>query len=372
MTKYKLSTLVKDLKTLKLYESALKTESINLKSAYICCVHWSTVDKIGKETPDICCTPDQLVAFEKKLKRTNEKLNMVKTPPSNLRKTFKSLKRKYEVGSNVLHHEKTKRNPPTKRKLIASPSSSSTISKRNFSKRELKAKMKRQEKEIERLTSTIDDNKKQHMKLQAEIKELRLKNKHINIEKAKLQIQNEKYSSKSFKYAQILKRPKLCKYLSGLSVDQFQVLFAVVQPWCHLIIYPDCKGSAQRILDKETELLAFLTICRHALHYGIMGFMLDVSESTVNRIFVGWAVFLDGLFSEMNLKPERGFLLNKMPDIFIKTGHGLTDIIIDCTEFKFTHATNLEINSIMFSNYKNTITGKALRDFCTWIRTIIE
>ena len=49
-----------------------------------------------------------------------------------------------------------------------------------------------------------------------------------------------------------------------------------------------------------------------------------------------------------------------MPDIFIKTGHGLTDIVIDCTEFKFQHATNLELNSIMFSNYKNTVTGKAL------------
>lgn len=49
-----------------------------------------------------------------------------------------------------------------------------------------------------------------------------------------------------------------------------------------------------------------------------------------------------------------------MPDIFVRTGHGLTDLVIDCTEFKFQHATNFELNSLMFSNYKNTVTGKAL------------
>ena len=49
-----------------------------------------------------------------------------------------------------------------------------------------------------------------------------------------------------------------------------------------------------------------------------------------------------------------------MPKIFVTTGHGLTDLIIDATEFKFQCATNYEINSLMFSNYKNTQTGKAL------------
>ena len=49
-----------------------------------------------------------------------------------------------------------------------------------------------------------------------------------------------------------------------------------------------------------------------------------------------------------------------MPKIFVTTGHGFTDLIIDATEFKFQCATNYEINSLMFSNYKNTQTGKAL------------
>ena len=49
-----------------------------------------------------------------------------------------------------------------------------------------------------------------------------------------------------------------------------------------------------------------------------------------------------------------------MPEIFVKTGHGLTVMIIDCNEFKFQHVSNFDLNSLMFSNYKNTITGKAL------------
>ena len=42
------------------------------------------------------------------------------------------------------------------------------------------------------------------------------------------------------------------------------------------------------------------------------------------------------------------------------TGHGLTDLVIDATEFKFQSASNFELNSLMFSNYKNTQTGKVL------------
>ena len=38
----------------------------------------------------------------------------------------------------------------------------------------------------------------------------------------------------------------------------------------------------------------------------------------------------------LNLKPETGFLLKKMPDIFVKTGHGITDMIIDCTKFQIS------------------------------------
>ena len=49
-----------------------------------------------------------------------------------------------------------------------------------------------------------------------------------------------------------------------------------------------------------------------------------------------------------------------MPKIFVEPGHGLTDLVIDATEFKFQSASNFELNSLMFSNYKNIQTGKTL------------
>ena len=82
--------------------------------------------------------------------------------------------------------------------------------------------------------------------------------------------------------------------------------------------------------------------------------MLSVSESTVSRLFVAWIVFLETLFDEVDLHPDDGYLLKRMPEIFVKTGHGLTDMIIDCTEFKFQQATNFDLNTLMFSHYKNT------------------
>ena len=49
-----------------------------------------------------------------------------------------------------------------------------------------------------------------------------------------------------------------------------------------------------------------------------------------------------------------------MLKIFVETDHGLTDLAIDATGFKFQSASNFELNSFMFSNYKNTQTRKAL------------
>ena len=49
-----------------------------------------------------------------------------------------------------------------------------------------------------------------------------------------------------------------------------------------------------------------------------------------------------------------------MPKIFVETGHGLTDLVIDATEFKFQQASHFELNSLMSSNYKNTQIGKEL------------
>ena len=91
-----------------------------------------------------------------------------------------------------------------------------------------------------------------------------------------------------------------------------------------------------RSLDTPTELFAVTTVCKHSLHQGVMAFMLKVGENTMQLIFVVWIVFLETIFTHINLKPEAGFLVKKMSDIFVKTGQGITDMIIDCTEFQIS------------------------------------
>ena len=44
--------------------------------------------------------------------------------------------------------------------------------------------------------------------------------------------------------------------------------------------------------------------------------------------FVTWVVFVKATFSCLNRKPDDEFLLYNMPELFNKTGHGFTDIVI--------------------------------------------
>ena len=46
------------------------------------------------------------------------------------------------------------------------------------------------------------------------------------------------------------------------------------------------------------------------------------------EFFVVWVVIVKAIFSCLNLKPDDGFLPYNMPELFDKTGHDLTDIVI--------------------------------------------
>ena len=88
--------------------------------------------------------------------------------------------------------------------------------------------------------------------------------------------------------------------------------------------------------------------------------MVGPSKAPIQSIFIAWVVFLAAWFNEIDLTPPWDFLLKKLQKIFVETGHGLTDLVIDATEFKLQSVSNFELNSLMFLNYKNTQTEKAL------------
>ena len=175
----------------------------------------------------------------------------------------------------------------------------------------------------------------------------------------KLNGEIEHLNSKLFTYEHLKVRHVTFEYICGLTVEKFTLVMKCVEPYLHLIPYSGSKVSPKSF-SYETQFLISLTVCRHGIDLRFMVFILSTSESTVQRIFNAWVIFLATIFNRLDLKPGHGFLLEKMPNVFIETGHGLTDIIIDATEFKFQCATNFELNSLLFSNYKNTATGKAL------------
>ena len=71
-----------------------------------------------------------------------------------------------------------------------------------------------------------------------------------------------------------------------------------------------------------------MPVCRHDFHNGVMAHMLHVGERTIHRIFVAWVVFMEAIFPYSNLKPDDEFLFYRIPEVFNKTVHGLTYIII--------------------------------------------
>ena len=201
----------------------------------------------------------------------------------------------------------------------------------------------------------LDKNKQQELQ--------KVKKEKLDVEMKIAQLEGEilNFKTESFDIKNIIRNPSQFQYLCGLSSDQFNLVYECLQPYTHLIPYPDCiSNNNKRSVDTKTELFSVLTICRHGLHQGVMAFMLKKSKSTMQRIFIGWVMFISTIFNQLDLKPTQGFLLKKMPKSFIETGHGLTDLVIDATEFKFQSASSFELNSLMFSNYKNTTTGKAL------------
>ena len=159
--------------------------------------------------------------------------------------------------------------------------------------------------------------------------------------------------------------PQKMFFMTGLTVIEFDCLFECVEPFLCAIVYPDCKESETHLrkLDKQTELLCFLSVCRHALHLGVVAWMTGTSASTISRIFVGWCVFLSSVFQAIDMSPLPGFVDTFMPKQFVEAGYCDVALIGDATEIWISQSENYDLNNITFSNYKNHTTGK----ICVWI-----
>ena len=159
-----------------------------------------------------------------------------------------------------------------------------------------------------------------------------------------------------------LKNPNNLSYLTGLKVQQFDLIIACVEPYIYLIPYPHSKGSDERSVDTKTELVAVLAICRHSVHFGVMAMMLDKSRVTVQGIFTAWVILVATVFNQVDLRPSGKCLLYKMRNILKATDHDKTDLVIDANGFKFQRVSNFELKSLVLLWSQGTLTVVVARD----------
>ena len=176
-------------------------------------------------------------------------------------------------------------------------------------------------KELELIVTNLEE------KLQIKVKEVEFKYEII-----------EKLSSRQSFTSKFLKsRPVLLKYMCGLTVEQFDVLWACIETYTSQISYKESASSNRinrHLLRQSDELLTVLTCCKNGLDLGVSEWMAGISEASMQHLFTAQMIFLASLFGCLNLMPAPGFLQTIMSKIFKETGHHLTGQIGDCTEFK--------------------------------------
>lgn len=343
------------------YEKMFKTTGMNFKNGFICSAHWKDgVRKGTDDLPNIIVPEPQLAKLKLRYSRAKKKLDAATDPSIKMKLAYKNSKQKLNAALEISKHSPVKKN--TRRVLIKSttPRIKRNLNRRLNCKRKL-ASTEDLTKEIIEVNCTVREMEGEIEILKTSLSKLQQKITTLESENADINRNLQSVQQKLFTYDNIKQFPQRFKYLCGLEITKFNLVMEIIQPYVHLVPYGDCKPSAKnKTVDVATQFLTVLVICRHGIDIRFMAYILEKSETTVQRIFNAWVIFLATLFNRIDLKPSHGYLLQKMPKSFIETGHGLTDIVIDATEFKFQHASNFELNSLMFSNYKNTVTGKAL------------
>ena len=367
VNRYRLPT---DEDSQKAYHLFFKTTGdFNWKTGYICGAHWTSgVRQHPKELPQVILPPGHFELIETKYQRAKHKFQTAAKPTATQRRTYMKAKKKFNAAAALINSS----NPTScisrrvlKREAnIIPPSSPSSVQQQHSAGQQPSSSTSTavssmcftetpvdQLAEITLLKQKLAE-KDEHIKnLEVQVAE---KSKKIN----ELIISNA--SKTKFTYDNIACDADKFHYLTGITVDQFNVLMDCVRPYINCMVYGDGKRPTEKTFTYETQYLIVMMICRHGLDFKFAAFVTNVSAATIGRIFNSWVIFLSTVFNKLDTRPHKTFLLQKMPNAFINTGHDMTDLILDATEFKFQTASNYDLSALMFSHYKNTTTGKAL------------
>lgn len=196
------------------------------------------------------------------------------------------------------------------------------------------------------------------MKQKSKIDELQneLKNLRIYVEQNKYRFGIEKFAGE----------PDNMAFYTGLpDYLTFLTLCDYLQPTHHRLqsIYYTPKGCSQgRQPQLSLHNEVFLTLCRLRQGYAEQDLAerFDISSSTVSDICTKWINHMAHMLLQLPIWPSKECVFENSPSIFSQAGYGNVRVIIDCTEIFIQCPSNIVLQCITFSNYKNHHTAKAL------------
>ena len=293
---YKLSEVANDKKLKLAYQKILKSKTVNWKKGVICSEHWSKGSRISMDD-----LPDRSTSHSYVQKKTS-----FITTPEKIESAKRCLKSEGRQGKIRRKIERLDVKPQVdpRDEVIESISNENSV---------LKAKLLQ-------VQGALKQREKDMAKMIEELSVLRNEEGQF---KRQLHFFQVEFERTLFTYENVVKEGQ-CHYMTGLSENEFNCLYECVEPFFECMVYPDCKSNECRKMDKETELMCFLTISCHALHLGVMGWMTNTSASTQSRLFVAWSVFLVSVFESIDLTPLPGELQVFMPKDFHDAGFGDT------------------------------------------------
>ena len=268
-----------------LYKKVLKTDGVDWKNGHICAEHWSKGAKENKlSVPDITVPPSQIPLFEDKLEKAKERFDKLKKPTQVQKRRYRELVKKVETIRSITRKASTSSTPKPRKERVKPEEMSISVNSVESEGDDivsLKAKVQELNDQLSLANSKVRQLTAENLSQKIIINDMRRKLEKKNASEMKLQ---KKVKSSSFSYNNLKLMKDKFAYLSGLPLEKFDMVLEILSPYVDAILYPDCVGTGLRSIDKATELLTVLIICRHALHLGITSFILiNVSN---NRLLI--------------------------------------------------------------------------------------
>ena len=124
--------------------------------------------------------------------------------------------------------------------------------------------------------------------------------------------------------------------------------------------YVNLRGR-EPILGVHDQLFLVLSRMRQGYRELDLAHRFNVSVFTVSEIFSKWTSHMAHVWDQVPIWAPRHLIDSKMPQVFKDMSYDRTRCIIDCTEiFTQQPSSNLVMQSVLFSNYKNHHTAKGL------------